>query len=92
MEQIPAGKFKYDRKPVFVRWPADDKGKWHVWGPEHFVQVGEVSHVYKYSDDQLQPVEIIEHVAERLVSKADGSKIRFVLATFDRVFEDDDAD
>lgn len=89
MEEIKPGTFRYENRPVFVRWPADDDGSWHVWGPENLVAEGQVSEVYRYQSDEVKPVEIIEHVAERMVARRGGDRVRFVLATFDRVVEEE---
>jgi hypothetical protein len=87
MEQIKPGQFKYGKRPVFVKWPATE-GEWHVWGPESEMVPGSVAEVYQHSSGEVQAVEILEHVAERLVLRRGGDKVRFVLATFDGIMEE----
>lgn len=87
MEQIGPGTFSYDKRPVFVRWPAGD-GNWHVWGPESELAEGTLARVYKHSTQEIEDVEIIDHVAERMVLRRSGERVRFVLTTFDAVMDE----
>jgi hypothetical protein len=81
---IPPGTYRYDNRPVFVKYGE----KWHIWGPEYDMHVGEVVEVYKYSEDKNEHVEILEHVAYRLVKKHSGATVRFVMAKWDHVVEE----
>jgi hypothetical protein len=88
LEQIPSRIFRYDSQPVFVTWPRESDN-WYVWGPEDNVKIGNVARVYKYTEDRLVSVEVLEYVAERMVFRKDNTKVRFVLASFDKVMGED---
>jgi len=90
MDQIPPNKFKYVLEGQFVTWPLAG-GKWHVFGWEEVLRVGSVVKVERFSGSPSDTyVEILEHVAERMVKRRDGQELRFVMCTFDKTVEEED--
>lgn len=87
VEEIPAGVLRYRGMPNFVKWP-NDSDEYKVWGPERLVVVGEPCWVERWQDESIC-VEPLEIVGQRLALKRDGSRVRYVLATFDSAAEDD---
>lgn len=84
MDTVPSGIYRYDYKPAFVTWPKTN-GEWHIWGPEDLCVPGTVVQVEKYSEPGVTDYfEILDHVAERVVRKQNGMRVRFVMCTFDR--------
>lgn len=93
LPKIPPGIYQYKSYPVFVNWPKDIvEPTWHVFGPAHLLRPGDVAEVKKFNAGQqeLEYVEILHIVAERDVAKRNGSRVRYVMATFDRVMQEED--
>lgn len=84
MELIPPGYFKYEGRTVFVSWPRG-QDNWHIWGPAEEITEGELVGVYTFADGSIRTVEVIEIIGERTARRRDGSRVRYVLATFDNI-------
>lgn len=92
LPEVPSGQYSYKPYAVFVNWPKGDSGIWHVFGPYSILKVGSVAEVIRYGNDGNDPefVEILDHVASREVAKRDGSRVLYVMATFDKCVEEED--
>jgi hypothetical protein len=90
MDQVPPGRYKYEGRVVFVSYPrrVEDENNWHIWGPEKDIEEGAVVDVYVYTENTTRPVEVIEIVADREVRRHDGTRVRYVMATFDFIEQD----
>jgi hypothetical protein len=94
LDEIPPGQYVYNDYPCFVNWPyRSQEAKWHVFGPIDKVLLNTVVEVHRYSGPSMNAgdtrdpahVQILEYVAERVVRRRSGERVRFVMATFDNV-------
>lgn len=91
VRDIPAGDYRYESRPVFVRYPRGDENvRWCVLGPANMVRLNEICQVYQYSDLEYRDVNVVGIVARRNVKKRDGSTEMYVIAVFDNVVTDVD--
>lgn len=96
MDKIEPGQYSYPAEPVFVNYPKEapvpnsiHNQRWHVWGPEGKVRLHMPCEVYNHSEQTVKVVEPLDFVAERLVLKRNGQRIRYVMATFDEIAQEE---
>jgi hypothetical protein len=93
LKEVLPGQYKYESRPTFVNYPKGGiDGKWHVWGPAEKIVEGKVCEVYNYSEAKMVPVEVLKHVAFRDVLHRNGERVRYVMATYDKVVSDGDGE
>jgi hypothetical protein len=89
VEEIPgAGGFRFQPWTQFTRGLHPERHQWYVLGPDESVFPGAVVDVRRRAGGEPATVEVLDIVAERTVRRQDGSRVRYVIATFTAIASD----